>query len=165
MPRVVLDANLLTSAALTPEGEARALLRRARVEYDLLLSDFMHEKMAQVLRYSHIQAKYPHLTPVAIEEYLSLLRSLALPVVVKTEVTVSKDPEDNRVLAVAVDGQADYLVTRNRIHFPSAYGQIKIISPTDFRKFLMEKASESPQSSPAPEPASDEASASDPSSN
>lgn len=136
MLRVVLDANLLTSAALTPLGEARALLHQARVDYDLLLSDFMHDKMAQVLRYPHIQAKYPHLTSEAIAEYLALLRGLALFVTEKTEITASKDPEDNRVLALALDGQADYLVTRNLSHFPATYGRIKIVSPADFRSHL-----------------------------
>ncbi len=148
MLRVVLDANLLVSAALTPEGEARAILRKARGDYDLLLSDFMHDKMAQVLRYPHIQAKYPHLTPEAITEYLTLLRTLALPVTEKTQITASKDPEDNRVLAVAVDGQADYLVTRNLSHFPSAYGRIKIVSPADFRRLLQESKSPPPPPTP-----------------
>ncbi|MCC7264935.1 MAG: putative toxin-antitoxin system toxin component, PIN family [Candidatus Latescibacteria bacterium] len=136
MLRVVLDANLLTSAVLTPLGEARALLRRARVDYELLLSDFMHARLAQVLHYPHIQTKYPHLTSGVITEYLALLRGLALFVPEKTETTASKDPEDNRVLAVAVDGQADYLVTRNHSHFPATYGQIKIVSPADFRSHL-----------------------------
>lgn len=45
MLRVVLDVNVLISAALTPNGEARAILRQARVGYNLLLSDFIFTKV------------------------------------------------------------------------------------------------------------------------
>lgn len=165
MPRVVLDVNMLVSARITPAGEAQAILNQARISFDLLVSDFVLQKVAQVLGYPHIQARCSHLSQPVISEYGTTLRALSIPVTEKTTVTASSDPEDNRVLAVAVDGQADYLVTRNLAHFPSTYGQIKIVSPADFRKLLMEKASEGPRSSPAPESAPDEASDSDPSSN
>ena len=138
MLRVVLDLNLLISAALTPKGEARAILHQARVRYHLLLSNFMYERLTLVLRYPHIQAKYPQLTEDAIAHYLTYLRGLLTPVVERTTVTASSDDEDNRVLAAAVDGKAEYLVTRNSAHFPTAYEGIKIISPYDFRQRLLQ---------------------------
>lgn len=165
MPRVVLDVNLLVSARLTPAGEAQAILNQARISFDLLVSDFVLQKVEQVLGYPHIQTRYSHLSQSVISEYGTTLRALSIPVTEKTVVTVSSDPEDNRVLAVAVDGQADYLVTRNLAHFPPTYGQIKIVSPADFRKLLKEKEPEGPPSPPAPEPAPGESSSSDPSSN
>lgn len=165
MPRVVLDVNVLVSARITPAGEAQAMLNQARISFDLLVSDFVLQKVEQVLGYPHIQARYSHLNQAVIREYGVTLRALSIPVIEKTVVTASSDPEDNRVLAVAVDGQADYLVTRNLAHFPSTYGRIKIVSPADFRKLLKEAESPSAPSALTPEPAPGESSSSDPSSN
>ena len=137
--RVVLDVNVLISAALTPEGEARAILRQAREGYDVLLSDFMFSKIEQVLQYPHIQRRYTHLTTTAIADYLAYVRGLAISVAEKTTVTASSDDEDNRILAAAVDGRADYLVTRNLAHFPETYEQVSIVSPGDFLRMLREQ--------------------------
>lgn len=134
--RTVLDVNVLVSARITSRGEADKILAQAKAQYDLLLSDFVLHKTGQVLRYPRIQARYPHITEVAIADYLATLRDLAIPVIEKTSVTESIDPEDNRVLAAAVDGQADYLVTYNLSHFPSTYGQVKIVSPADFHRLI-----------------------------
>ena len=150
MPRVVLDINVLVSAALTPQGEARAILRLARSNYDLLVSDFMRHKIAQVLRYPHIQSRYTHLTDAAIASFLAEIRGLAIPVFETTTVTASSDPEDNRILAAAVDGQADYLVTRNLAHFPASYGQIKVLAPADFHALIRSQTESTPPDSEAP---------------
>ena len=46
--------------------------------------------------------------------------------------SVCPDPDDNAVLACAVEAQADYLVTRNIKHFPKEYQGIKVIQPREF---------------------------------
>ena len=48
----------------------------------------------------------------------------------------------NRILAAAVDGNADYLVTRNLSHFPETYGSVGIISPGDFLRMLRQPTDE-----------------------
>lgn len=136
MLRVILDVNLLVSAAITPKGEARAILNQARVKFNLLLSDFIFQKVEQVLRYPHIQAAYTHLARAAIAGYLTYVRGLAIPVDEITSVSACPDPEDNRILAAAVDGQADYLVTRNLSHFPSTHGHVRVVSPADFHRLI-----------------------------
>ncbi len=134
--RVVLDVNLLVSARLTPMGEAQAILDQADARYDLLLSGFILQQVERVLNYPRIQSSFPHLTQDAIATYLTRLRTTGNLVIETTRVQVSPDSEDNRILAAAVDGQADYLVTRNLSHFPSTYGQVKIVSPSDFHRLI-----------------------------
>lgn len=50
--RVVLDVNILVSAALTPTPgqQARDILDRAEDQYTLLLSDFILMKVSEILR-------------------------------------------------------------------------------------------------------------------
>lgn len=134
--RVVLDVNVLISAAITPTGEARAIFRQAEARYDLLLSDFILQQVERVLHYPHIQSAFSNLTDAAIATYLANLRKTGDLVIETTRVDASPDPEDNRILATAVDGQADYLVTGNLSHFPTAYGPIKILSLAAFRDLL-----------------------------
>ena len=40
------------------------------------------------------------------------------------------------VLTPLGEARALHLVTRNLSHFPATYGQIKIVSPADFRSYL-----------------------------
>lgn len=134
--RVVLDVNLLVSARLTPKGEAQAILDQADTRYDLLLSDFILEQVESVLNYPRLQTSFPHLTPEVVATYLAKLRKTGSLVIETTHVGVSPDLEDNCILAVAVNGQADYLVTRNLAHFPSNYGQVKVVSPADFHRLI-----------------------------
>lgn len=134
--RALLDVNILTSAALTPKGEARKILHQARVDYELLVSDFMYHKLEGVLQRPHIQRKYTQLTPLVIAAFLAYLRGLSTLVVEHTAVTESRDPEDNHILAAAVDGRADYLVTYNISHFPATYQGIKVVLPSAFRRAI-----------------------------
>lgn len=134
--RVVLDVNVLISAAITPRGEARRILHQAETEYTLLLSDFILRQVEQVLGYPHIQSHYSHMTKADIADYIAYLQETGDLIIETTVVDASPDPEDNRILAAAVDGQADYLVTGNLAHFPSAHGQTKILSLAAFRDLL-----------------------------
>lgn len=139
--RVVLDANILVSAAITPTPgqQARAILDQAEESYTLLLSDFILWKLDNVLRYDRIQSKYPHLTETAIQDYLAKLKKIGQVVTERTVITEedgSSDPEDNRILAVAVDGNATHVVTRNTPHFPETFRGSIIIEPADFLRLL-----------------------------
>ena len=138
--RVLLDANLLVSARIKVAGESGKILNQAVARYDLLLPDFLLDKINEVLRRPRIQKKYPHITEQAISDYLTVLRGLGEPVIKQTTIEsspdTSEDPEDLLVLAAAVDGQANYLVTYNLSHFPKTYQGIKVIGPTQFSSIL-----------------------------
>ncbi len=51
---------------------------------------------------------------------------------------ISYPDEDNRVLECAVDGKADFIVTRDTRHILplKEYGGIKVLSPSEFLKHL-----------------------------
>ncbi|MCZ6632972.1 MAG: putative toxin-antitoxin system toxin component, PIN family, partial [bacterium] len=145
--RVVLDINILVSAAITskPGQQGRDILDQAEESYILLLSDFMLWKLERVLHYNHIQSKYTHLTESAIQGFLTEVTKMADIVTERTVITEaegSRDAEDNHILAAAVDGRADYLVTRNIAHFPPTFRSVTIIEPADFLQLLRDVASQ-----------------------
>ena len=152
--RALLDANVLVSARIKATGESGKILNQAVARYDLLLPDFLLDKVDEVLRRSRIQKKYPHITEQAIREYLTTLRELGEPVIEQTTLEstpdTSEDSEDLLVLAAAVDGNAEYLVTYNTSHFPETYQHtethqnITILLPKSFSQMLV------------PQPASDQ---------
>jgi predicted nucleic acid-binding protein len=51
----------------------------------------------------------------------------------------SFDPNDNVFLECAQAGQADYLVTGNKRHFPDRWKKTKVISARELIEFLMEQ--------------------------
>ncbi|MDP3995585.1 MAG: putative toxin-antitoxin system toxin component, PIN family [bacterium] len=147
--RVVLDINVLVSAAITPTpGElARDILDQARAAtYTLLVSDFMVWKLASVLSYPRVRVRYPHLTQETVRGYVAETAQLAESVREHTSLTeadgASRDPEDNHILAVAVDGKADYVVTRNTAHFPAEFRGVRVVAPEAFREMLRSRGAE-----------------------
>ena len=139
--RVLLDANVLVSARIKPRGAAGGILNQAGAQYDLQLPDFLLDKVDEVLRRPHIQRKYPHITADAVADYVAALQDLGEPVIQQTKIEpspqTSEDLEDLCVLAAAVDGKAQYLVTYNVKHFPKIYQATYVYLPTEFSQMLL----------------------------
>jgi uncharacterized protein len=126
--RLVLDTNIVISAALKPDGLQRTVLllamtRPARLyvsapilsEYRMVLSrpEF---KIRKGLRLQFLQR---------IED-VSYLVSPTNPI------RATSDPDDNIFLECADAARADYLVTGNQRHFPKFWKQSKIVSSREF---------------------------------
>lgn len=95
-----------------------------------------------MLCYDHILESYPHLTEELIQAHLAALEEIGELIAERTVITErdggSRDREDNRILAAAVDGEADYLVTLNVQDFPQSFRGITIIEPGNFLKPIQE---------------------------
>ena len=133
--RVVLDTNVIVSAAIISGGKPDQIVRRASASFLWLTSGFILDEVAVVLSRRHIRSKYPSLAPPeARAQFLDALRGVAEIVNVTSELTViTDDVDDNPVLACAVDGRADYLVTGDR-HLLALriYAGIAIVTPEQF---------------------------------
>jgi uncharacterized protein len=113
MIRVVLDTNVLVSALIRQDGNCNQIVSRADSEFTWLTSEYILDETARVLTRKHIQAKYGRwVTPARQAQFLFMTRALAELIDVRTTLAaVVKDAKDDPVLACAVDGRADYLVT------------------------------------------------------
>ena len=125
--RVLLDTNVLVSGILF-RGVPRALLDRAiRGELDLVTSTALLDELEEILaRKFEFSLQLTRATRAELE-------SLA-EVVVPTEVpSVSRDPDDDLVLAAAAVGQAEVIVTGDRdLLALEMYGGIPILTPSAF---------------------------------
>src|ERR1700684_1448555 len=123
--RLVLDTNIIVSAALKPDGLQRTVLllamtRPARLyisapilsEYRIVLSrpEF---KIRKGLRQQFLQQ---------IENSSHLVSALR-------QIQVTSDPDDNIFVECADAARADYLVTGNRKHFSAFWKSTKTVSP------------------------------------
>lgn len=125
--RLVLDTNVVVSAALKPEGLQRtvfilALTRPAR----LYISPPILEEYGMVLarRELRIRKGLRH-------QFLQLIAKRSHTVRPGQSLQVTSDPDDNIFLECA-DARADYLVTGNLRHFPRHWAKTKIISAREF---------------------------------
>jgi putative PIN family toxin of toxin-antitoxin system len=110
--RVILDTNLLIASLISAHGapaRAYALWREGR--YTLVTSDWQIEELRRVSRYDKLQHL---LVPAAVGVLVNGLRRRAEVVGPLPTLDLSRDPDDNFVLATAVAGRADYLVTGDR---------------------------------------------------
>jgi len=108
--RAVLDTNVFVSAFLSrsPTSPTQELIRRwEEKEFILLVSDVLLEEVAEKLVERGIEQE-------RIIEFLTLVGWLAEWVDVPAEAVksvVADDPDDDHILACAVVGKADYLVS------------------------------------------------------
>jgi putative PIN family toxin of toxin-antitoxin system len=130
MLRIVLDANILISAFITPKGEAWEVLRQAK-NHKLHLSLFILSEVDRTLKSDRIRRKYSF-PDDEVERYIADLISKSTIVYPPQLLSVCSDPNDNGVLACAVEAKADYLVTRNVKDFPRKYKKVKVIAPGKF---------------------------------
>ena len=132
MVRAVLDTNILVSALLTPKGEAAAILRDLP-RFTLCLSDEILVEVEGVLARDRIRRRYP-LRDEDVAGYLERLRQVAVLALPQEAVTgVSRDPDDDRVIACAVVGRADVIVSGDKdLLTLKQVGRIPILTATEF---------------------------------
>lgn len=136
MLRVVLDTNLFVSSALVGEGlPAQAVDAWRAHRFLLIISPAIMAEIATTLRYDRIRRKY-NITEDDITELLALLSSEAVVVPGQTVVagSVPDDPDDEAILACAIDGQADVIASGDR-HL-LALGSFRGIPILTARQFL-----------------------------
>ena len=135
--RLVLDTNVLVAALRSDGGASRQLLIGALDrEFEVLASvPLMLEYEAVLTRTEHLEAS--GLTAKQVNEVLDALAKMLTPVPLRFLWRPRlKDPGDEMVLATAVNGGADRLVTFNVRHLAAASREfgIRALKPGDVWK-------------------------------
>lgn len=126
--RLVIDTNILVSAALKPDGIPRAVLLLATTKpAALYISEAILEECREVLARPELKIRKG-----LRQQLLELMRSRAHLVKPSRALLVTKDPDDNKFLECADTARADYLVTGNQRHFPKFWKKTKVISSREF---------------------------------
>jgi putative PIN family toxin of toxin-antitoxin system len=132
-PRAVLDTNVFISGLINPRGFPAAILKALRARrFTLLSSPPVNEEIIEVLNRPRIRDRYG--LGDRIFDISFILWEVAELVIDLPEVKVCSDPDDDKFLATAAGGRADYLVTGDvgdLLHLRE-YKGVTIISPRDF---------------------------------
>jgi predicted nucleic acid-binding protein len=130
--RLFLDANVIFTAACSPEGRSAALFELARRRHCALVSSaFAVEEAVR-----NIRSKRPA-SVERLEELLAILAVQPEPTPLDVAWAVQQDVpvKDAPILAAAVAARAALLVTGDRSHFGRLFGRslrgVTVVLPAD----------------------------------
>jgi putative PIN family toxin of toxin-antitoxin system len=126
--RLVIDTNILVSAALKPDGLQRTVLLLAiNKPANLYVTDAILTEYREVLARPELKIRKG-----LRQQLLQLIKNQARLVRAVRRVRVAKDPGDDKFLECADTARADYLVTGNQRHFPKFWKTTKVITSREF---------------------------------
>lgn len=126
--RLVVDTNIVVSAALKPDGLQRTVLLLAITKpARLYISKAIFKEYSEVLARPELQIRKG-----LQRQLLDLLRERAHFVTPAWTLQMTRDPEDSMFLECADAARADYLVTGNVRHFPRFWKKTKVITSREF---------------------------------
>ena len=137
--RIVIDTNVLISAALSPAGcPAQIISLWEEKVFEVLVSKPILAEFRRVFHYPHLP--FP---PEKISTSLRLIQHIAVLVEPVEELAVvSADPHDDTFIACAVTGHAAYLVSGDEhLLVLKEYRGIPILSPALFMAAVSQEVS------------------------
>ena len=141
MIRAVLDANVYVSAAVRPEGPPGQIISRflRGGAFEIVMSNAIVDEVLRALSYPKVR-KYirPGLdAELWFEDIVVLSQFVAGDRVVAG---ASKDPEDDKYIAAAIEGRAGFVVAGDSDLLDlTEYEGIQIVSPRAFLNVLVAK--------------------------
>jgi putative PIN family toxin of toxin-antitoxin system len=126
--RLVIDTNVLISAALKPDGLQRTVLLLALTKpARLYVSEVILAEYREVLARPELQIRKG-----IRQQLLQVIKNRSHLIAPNQRLQVTSDPDDNMFLECADAARADYLITGNQRHFPKFWKQTKIITTREF---------------------------------
>jgi len=138
LARAVLDTNVYVSGTILSRGAPYELLEAWRQrKFILVTSEAILAEIARVLRYPRIRKRYS-ITAQDAARLIESLRADALVVPGDVEVSrTSDDPDDDKFLACALEGQAGCIITGDpHLLNLGPYHDIAIMTPREFLERL-----------------------------
>jgi putative PIN family toxin of toxin-antitoxin system len=134
--RVVLDTGILIAALITKDTPPDRIYQTWRKRrFELVTSQWQLDEFRRVSRYPKLR-KY--LQPIEAGNLINGLRHQARLLEVLPEVDLSEDPDDNPLLAMAIAGEVDYLVSGDKrdVLALKQVGKARIITARRFLTIL-----------------------------
>ncbi len=128
--KVVLDTNVFVAGLLTRGAAAKVLDLWFARRFDILTSEAQLAEIRRVLK-TKFHKEVPSLNRARL---LSRLRKAAIMVRLRITPRLSPDPDDNLILAIALEGKADVLVTWDKADLLEL--KIKGLRVTPVKQFL-----------------------------
>ncbi|HEV2314763.1 MAG TPA: putative toxin-antitoxin system toxin component, PIN family [Candidatus Acidoferrales bacterium] len=126
--RLVVDTNIVVSAALKPDGLQRTVLLLAITKpARLYVSPAILTEYRDVLSRPEL-----HIRKGLRHQLLQIIKGRARTIAPARHLQVTSYPDDNIFLECADAARADYLVTGNTGHFPRFWKKTKVITSREF---------------------------------
>jgi uncharacterized protein len=141
MIRAVLDTNVWVSALLTPGHPPAKILEFSLTgKLRLIISPGIIKEIGRVLQYPKVKKalEKQQITSQEVEEVI--LKVLRVALITPGEILVEAvpgDPTDDMVIACALEGKADFIISGDH-HLTDleSYQGIKILDPATFYELL-----------------------------
>ena len=130
--RLVLDTNIIVSAALKPEGLQRTV-------FLLAMTKPLHWYLSSAIlsEYSTVLSRPEFKIRKGVRQQLiQRIRNRSRLIVPSNLPQITSDPADNIFIECADAARADYLITGNQRHFPDFWKNTKIIGSREFLTIL-----------------------------
>lgn len=126
--RLVIDTNVLISAAIKPAGLQRTVLLLAMTKpARWYVSRPVMEEYREMLARKELKIRKG-----LRSQLLHLIRNRSRLISTPRRVEAALDPGDDIFLECADAAGADYLITGNQKHFPKFWKKTKVITPREF---------------------------------
>ena len=133
--RCVVDTNVLISALLQPSGRTAEVLGAIRAGGGVLLfSDETFAELASRL----LRPKFDrYVAPATRQRFVGDLAGVAEWVTITGAVHVCRDPDDDKFLETAINGEADCLVTGDAdLRALDPFHGVRILTPRNFLELV-----------------------------
>ena len=132
--RYVFDTNVLISALLFSDSVPGQAFFESLDRGTILISAPLVEELNDVLGREKFER---YLTSEERERFLETLMQETQLVEVTKTLQVCRDPKDNLILELAVDGEASFIITGDQdLLALDPFHDIRIVSPAEFVKSL-----------------------------
>ncbi|MDD2407509.1 MAG: putative toxin-antitoxin system toxin component, PIN family [Tepidiphilus sp.] len=140
--RVILDTDVLLGALISPHGPTDVIYRAWRAaRFELVTSKPQLDELRRVSRYPKLKTLLP------AHRIGTMLNNMQLAIVLEVlpalpENLEANDPNDTFLLAMALAGEADYLVTGDRragLLQRGSIGRARIVTPTTFALAILNR--------------------------
>ncbi len=133
VPRIVLDTNVLVSGIISHGPPAQIIDAVYSGRLQLIISPTLLSEFQEVIKRPHIRRKYPALEE-RLDPLLDYLCTMTIVVPgVPSELFTPDDPDDDWVIACAIEGQADFIVSGDpHLKALQTVRGIRVLTPRQF---------------------------------
>lgn len=134
-PRIILDTNILVSYNLNPNPTIIQVVRKAFDHCTILVSQDTYDEIRSVIERF---VKRGYVTVEEASEFLGSYVEATEWVKILEAIQACRDPKDDKFLELAINGQADYIITGDQdLLVLHPFRDTKILSARDFLDILI----------------------------
>lgn len=135
-PRIVVDTNLFVSGTILKRGNPHTLLTAWRDSVvEILVSESQYDELTDVLSRPRLADRY-HLTADELTDLFAHMAAAPRIEPIFTLPVSVRDPKDEHILASALGGNADYLITGDEdllvLRDDERLGTLRIVTVAEF---------------------------------